>query len=393
MTHIRTPVPVSSTKAGWLIALIFLILSVLGAWAAIAEIDQIARAQGQIIASSRTQIIQAATDGVLERMEIHEGQAVRKGQPLAQLEQEQYSAAVADSRAKVAALKAALARLQAEVFNRPLSFPAAARAYPAFIENQTELFHRRQAALRAEIAALEESLTLIREELDLADKLLSSGDIGKAEVIRLQKQAADLKGQITNRRNKYFQDAQEQMTRAEEELATQEQALAERSVNLDRTLITAPADGLVRNISITTLGARVRPGDVIMELLPTGSQLVLEAKLKPADIAVVRKGLPATVKLDAFDYSIYGVLKGEVAYVSPDALTEKTPQGEAIYYRVHVTIDEASLRERNRRHANKPIEIQPGMTATADITTGSQTVLQYLTKPITKTLAESLGER
>lgn len=386
------PLP-STRKAGWLIALTFLVLVVLGSWAASAELDQLARAQGQVIASARTQVIQAATDGVLERLEVREGQAVRQGQLLARLERGQYQAAVADSRAKVAALKAALARLQAEVFARPLAFPAAVRAYPAFVDNQTELFQRRQAALHAEIAAFEESLALTHRELGLAEKLLATGDIGQADVIRLQKQAADLKGQITNRRNKYFQEAQEQMTRAEEELATQEQMLAERSVNLERTAIIAPADGLVRNIAITTPGARLRPGDVVMEILPTGGKLILEAKLKPADIAVIRKGLPAAIKLDAFDYSIYGVLIGQVAYISPDALTERTPQGDAVYYRVHLEMDEALLAERNRRHPARPIEIQPGMIATVEITTGRQTVLQYLTKPVTKTLSESLGER
>jgi HlyD family type I secretion membrane fusion protein len=183
------------------------------------------------------------------------------------------------------------------------------------------------------------------------------------------------------------------MTKAEEDLATQEQVLAERTSTYERTEITAPADGLVKNIQMTTPGAKVRPGDVIMELLPTDSALVVEAKLKPADIAFVRKDLPAAIKLDAFDYSIYGVLHGKVVYISPDALTEKTQAGEHVYYRTHIRIDEAALEERNRVHPGRPVEIQPGMTATVEIRTGSQTVLAYLTKPVTKTLTESLGER
>ena len=140
-------------------------------------------------------------------------------------------------------------------------------------------------------------------------------------------------------------------------------------------------------------GAKVRPGDVIMELLPTGSDLIVEAKLKPADIAFVREGLPAAVKLDAFDYSIYGALKGKVRYISPDALSEKTQNGDAIYYRVQIGLDPAALAQRNLERSGKPIEIQPGMTATVEIVTGQQTVLKYLTKPVTKTLSESLGER
>ena len=377
----------------WLILLVFIVVAVLGTWAGLSNLDQIARAQGQVIATSRTQVIQSANDGVIESLLVREGENVKKGQVLARLDRSQAEAAWRDSLGKVAALKAALIRLQAEVFNRPLAFTADVRAHPAFVQNQTELFQRRQGAIRAEVAALQESLGLVREELALSEKLLATGDIGQAEVIRLQKQVADLKGQITNRRNKYFQDAQAEMTKAEEDLSTQQQALAERTAVYERTEITAPADGLVNTIQLTTPGAKVRPGDVIMELLPTGSALIVEAKLKPVDIAYIRKGLPAAIKLDAFDYSIYGVLRGQVIYISPDALFEKTQHGDQAYFRVHIGIDEAALATRNREHPGKPVAIQPGMTATVDITTGSQSVLAYITKPITKTLAESLSER
>ena len=293
----------------------------------------------------------------------------------------------------MAALKAALVRLHAEVFGRPLEFPANVRAHPAFVANQTELFQRRQKALKAEIDALEDSLHLVKEELNLSLPLLATGDIGKTEIIRLQRQVAEISGQITNRRNKYFQDAQAEMTKAEEDLATQEQALAERTATYERTEILAPADGLVKSIQMTTPGAKVRPGDVVMELLPTDSALVVEAKLKPADIAFVRNGLPAAIKLDAFDYSIYGVLRGKVTYISPDALTEKTLAGDHVHYRVHIRINQDELTQRNREQSGKPVEVQPGMTATVEIHTGSQTVLAYLTKPVTKTFSESLNER
>ena len=130
-----------------------------------------------------------------------------------------------------------------------------------------------------------------------------------------------------------------------------------------------------------------------MELLPTDSALIVEAKFKPMDIAFITKDLPAAVKLDAFDYSIYGSLKGNVVYISPDTLMERTQAGDSFYYRVHILIDEAALAQRNLERKGKPVEIQPGMTATVEIQTGSQTVLSYFTKPITKTLNTSLGER
>lgn len=377
----------------WLILLALLIIAALLAWAALSDIEQVARAQGQVIASARTQIIQSANDGVIEAVLVQEGQRVKKGQVLARLDRSQVEAAYLDSLGKVAALKAASIRLQAEVFGRPLEFPDSVRTHPAVVANQTELFQRRQRALKAEIRNFEDSLALVEEELDLSMPLLASGDIGKTEVIRLQRQKSELNGQITNRRNKYFQDAQAEMTKVEEDLATQEQMLAERRAVFERTEILAPADGLVKNIQITTPGAKVRPADVVMELLPTDSALVVEAKLRPADIAYVRHGLPAAIKLDAFDYSIYGVLRGQVVYISPDALTEKTQAGEHAYYRVLVRINEEALSQRNRESSGKSVEIQPGMTSTVEISTGTQTVLSYLTKPVTKTFSESLGER
>ena len=383
----------SAPRSLRLIVLLSIVVSVLVGWASVSELDQIARAQGQVIASARTQVIQSAIDGIIEGVLVHEGQRVKKGEILIRLDRSQADAARQDSLGKVAALKAALIRLQAEVFNRPLKFPDDVRAYPEFVTNQSELFKRRQQALHAEIDALEESLKLVRQELTLSEKLAATGDIGQAEIIRLQRQVADLKGQITNRRNKYFQDAQEQMTKAEEDLATQEQSLAERTTLYERTEIVAPADGLVKNIQLTTPGAKVRPGDVILELLPTGGELIVEARLKPADIAYLHVGLPAAIKLDAFDYSIYGVLQGTVSYISPDALTEKTAQGEHAYYRVQIRVAELALAERNRSQPGKAVEIQPGMTATVDIRTGRHTVLAYLTKPITKTMSESMGER
>lgn len=382
---------VKSSQMTILMVGMLLIVSI--GWAGFSEIEQIARASGQVIASSRTQVIQSANDGVIEALLVREGQRVKKGDVLAKLDRSQAEAAYQDSLAKVAALKATLIRLQSEVFNRPLVFPEGVQEYPAFVANQTELFQRRQKAVHAEISALEESLRLIRDELILTKPLLETGDVGKAEVLRLERQVAEINGQITNRRNKYFQDAQAEMTKVEEDLATQEQVLAERKATYDRTEISASADGLVKNIQITTPGAKVRPGDVVMELLPTDSTLIVETKLRPADIAFVRKGLPAAIKLDAFDYTIYGVLHGEVGYISPDALAEKTSAGEHAYYRVQIFIDQNAVVERNKSHSGKPIEIQPGMTAVVEIRTGSESLLRYLTKPVTKTLSESLGER
>ncbi|MDD5716940.1 MAG: HlyD family efflux transporter periplasmic adaptor subunit [Sulfuricurvum sp.] len=358
-------------------------------WASNARIDQISHAQGQVIASAKTQEIQSANDGVIEKIYVREGQKVKKGERLAVLERSQSQASYDDSRAKVAALQAALTRLRAEVYGKELTFSPLAKMYPEFVDNQTALFHRRQQALNDEISALNESLKLAQDELNLNLPLLENGDIGATEIIRIKRQIADLKGQISNKRNKYFQDSQAEMTKAEEELSTKEQELNDRTITLERTVINAPMDAIVKNIILTTQGARVRPGDVILELVPSGDRLIIEAKLSPADISFIKAGQKAAIKLDAYDYSIYGIFEGKVSYISPDTLIEKTAQGDKYYFRVQLSLDQNELISKS----GKKIEIAPGMSAQVDIITGNRSVLTYLAKPMVKTLGESFHER
>ncbi len=375
------------------IFLVFLALFVLiipfVSWANYAELEQISHATGNVIATTKTQEIQSANDGVIEDILVSEGQHVKKGDLLIRLEKSQYKAAYDSTIAKVAALQATLVRLRAEVYGKPLIFPAIVKEFPEFVSTQTELFHRRQLALNDEISAINDSLVLAQHELDLNLPLVKSGDVGAAEVIKLKRQIADLKGQMLNKKNKYFQDSQAEMTKAEEELSTKEQELADKSVTLDRSVIVASMDAIVKNIVITTKGAKVKPGDVILELVPSGDELIVEAKLNPADISFVKVGQKAAVKLDAYDYSIYGIFNGKVKYISPDTLVEKTSQGDRYTFRVWISLDTKELMAKN----GKTIEIAPGMTTQVDIVTGSRTVLSYLTKPITKTLSESFHER
>lgn len=362
-------------------------------WASIFKIIQTARAQGQVIAIARTQVIQAAIDGVIQAVLVQEGQIVKKGDILVRMDDQQVEAGLTESQSKVAALQATLVRLRTEVLDRPLNFPKSLANYPQFVSNQVELYQRRKEALDADLASLTKNLQLVNKELTLNQGLLKTGDVGQADIIRLERQAAEINGQLQARKNKFFQDAQTDMTKAEEELSTQESILSDRKSVYERAIILAPADGLVKNIQITTPGARVRPGDIILELVPTSGEFVVEAKLKPADIAVIRSGLPCQIKLDAYDYSVYGSLTGKVKYISPDALTEKTPQGEVTYYRVQISIDYDGLTQHNTDNPDLEIEIQPGMTGTVEIETGTHTVMSYLTKPITKTVNEALTER
>jgi membrane fusion protein, adhesin transport system len=384
-THLLPP----PTRARWILRISMLCFFVLLLWAWLSEIEQISRAPGQVIASARTQTVQAPDGGVLEKLLVREGDAVKKGQVLAILERSRAQAAVNDTQAKVAAFKITLARLSAEVYGRPLRFSPDLLKYKEYIQNQSDLYTQRQRALNEEVKALQDSLDLAKDELDMNMPLLKSGDVSRADVLRLQRQVTEIQSQITNKRNKYFQDAQAEMTKTQEDLRTQEEAFADRSQLLEHTELLAPLNGIVKNIKMNTEGGVLRAGEELMQLLPTESDLIIEAKLKPSDVTFIKVGLPATVKLDAYDYAIFGTLRGSVSYISADTLSEDTRQGEQIYYRVQVRISEREFKGKNAQS----IDVRPGLTCTVEIRTGERSVLSYLTKPITKTFSEGMRER
>ena len=363
-------------------------ITLLVVWSAFGMIDQVTRAQGQVIAVARTQSVQATDGGVVFEIHVKEGQAVERGQLLVTLEKGRAQVAVDDSRAKVAALKITLARLNAEVYGYPLKFGHELHGFPQYIRNQKDLYAKRKSAIDQDLESLTDMLGFAKQELEMNRTLEKTGDVSKAEILKLQRGVADIQAQINNKRNKYFQEALAEMTKAQEDLNTQQEQLEDRSQLLEHTELTAPSDGIVKNIKITTIGGVVRAGDLVLEILPIGN-LIVEAKVTPTDIAFVKPGQPASVKLDAYDYSIYGVLKGHVDYLSPDTLLDETKQGAIPYYRVHVVLDETQFHGKK----SKQIDVRPGMTATVEIKAMDRTILSYLTKPITKTFSESMGER
>lgn len=376
-------------RARWSLWLMWLSLVGMVAWASVAEIDQVTRAQAQLIAAARTQLVQSPDGGVITKLHVREGDEVKAGQLLVTLEKERAKAAVSDSSSKVAALRITLARLQAEVYQRPLRFDPELQPYSEFIRNQTDLYNRRRQAIDDDLTALQNMLVLAESELAINRKLEATGDVSRAEILRLQRSVADLRAQQANKRNKYFQDAQAEMTKAQEELNTQTEMLRDRTQVLEQTELRAPMDGIVNNIKVNTQGGVVRPGDTVMELSPTGADLIAEAKVTTADIAFLAVGQKASVKLDAFDSSIFGSMSGVVEYISPDVLTEQTQHGPMYYYRVHIRITGSEFKGERASQ----IQVRPGLTAQVDIKAMDRTVLSYLTKPIIKTLNESMGER
>lgn len=383
LASIRLSTWIIITSAASVLAFLF--------WASWAEIDQISRASGKVIPIGKIQVIQSVDGGVIEEMRVREGDIVRKGELLVRIDRVKVQAAVAESRAKVAAFKSIMARIEAELYDRPLSFPADVRAYPEFVSNQTALFTKRRFAITSEIAALESIKRLMQQELELNLPLVSSGDVARAEIIRMQRGIADIQGQIVNKRSKYQQDLQAEFAKVEEDLVSAEQILAQRVDALAATELRAPSNGIVKNVRLTTVGAVLRPGDEVMQIVPTGERLIVEAQGAPRDIAFIKVGQTASVKFDTYDSAIYGSGVGVVTYVSPDTLVEQRPDGQSMtYYRINLDVD---IREMRPHKAGERIVIQPGMTVTAEIKTGQNTVMRYLTKPILKTVAESFGER
>lgn len=372
-----------------LLWLIIAILIIFVTWASLSNIDQVTRAQGQVIASSRTQVIQSSDGGIIQELLVKEGDMVKKDDILLRFDKAKVEAAFLETRSKAVALKASQARLNAEIFGGAPKFPLDIKFYPQFKENQLMLLNKRRTAISEDIGASEKMLALAKRELNMSMPLLRTGDVSMSDILKLQRQVADLEAQITNKRNKYFQDNQTELSKVGEDLASAEQQLAQRKDQLEHIEIKSPTNGIVKNVRITTLGGVIKSSEEVMQIVPIEDNLVIEAKIKPSDVAFLKIGLPANVKIDAYDYTIYGSLNGKLIYLSADTISEDLKQGELPYYRIQVQTE-------GKRFSNRPndqLEIQPGMTSTVEIKTGSNTILKYLMKPVIKTLNESLGER
>lgn len=381
----------STRTSTWVIITIAVSIVVFIAWSLWAELDQITRAPGRVIPIGRVQIVQSADGGVITEIRVREGDKVRRGQLLVVLDKVKLEAAVTEARAKVASLQSSMARIQAELYDRPLTFPADLNGYPDFVANQRELYFKRRAAQQSDLSALRSMKALMQQELDMNMPLLKSGDVARSEIIRMQRGIVDVDGQISGKQAKYIADLQTEYAKTDEDLVTAQQVLAQRADSLKATDLVAPTDGIVKNVRLTTVGAVLRPGDEVLQIVPSGERLIIEAQVSPKDIAFVKAGQRASVKFDAYDSAIYGAGHGRVTYISPDTLTEQRPDGQqATYYRVNLEADASNL---HPRHPGEKIEIQPGMTVVAEIITGKNTVFRYLTKPITKTTSESMSER
>jgi adhesin transport system membrane fusion protein len=379
---------VSGGRGLFYLLLLGLVLFV--AWASFFEIDQAVRAQGKIIPIARTQVIQVADGGVLESLNVQEGDKVFKGQDLAVLEKERVNASYEETRSKVADLEVALIRAQAEGLNKEPDYSGINREYAGLIQVQQNLYLQNSISIQDELITLQGALDLATEEFNMNKTLFESGDISRLDVMRSQRELNDLKGKQLKIRNDYLQRARKEATELEGQLASARFKLEERKSVLDHTVLIAPVDGVVKYLKVTTIGGVLRAGDELMHISPTDGDIVVEMKLKPVDIGQLKLGLPVTVKLDAYDPSIFGGITGELVYISSDTLTEQVGEKTMTHYRGHIRLDPQELQ------GNEKIQIgqlKQGMTATVDIRTGTRTVLEFMAKPIFRAFSGALIQK
>jgi len=375
-----------------------LVLYVIGAvllcgftWAHFARVEEITQGEGKIISKSREQIIKSLEGGIIDDMLVREGDIVEKGQPLLKINPIRAQSTYQEMHTKLMGLTAMMARLQAEAYQLPLAFPEEVRDQPLMIEQETNAYKARKQALDDSVRALEHSHALIMKEIALAEPLAARGLLSEVEILRMRRQANDLKIQMVERRNRYQGDANAELVKIELEVAQVTESLVGRKDVLERTTINAPVRGTVKNVRASTIGGVIQPGEDILEIVPLEDQLIVEGQIKPQDVAFLRPGLPATVKVSAYDFGIYGGLKGTVMHISPDTLQDdkKLAAGrpDATYYRVQILTETSWLEK-----GEKKLPIIPGMTATVEIRTGEKTILDYLLKPVFKA-QEAFRER
>lgn len=410
----------------WAILGFFIIMI---AWAALAEIDEVTRGDGKAIPSSRLQKIQNLEGGIVAEVFVHEGEVVNVGAPLLRLDDTRFRSNAGESEADRLALEARIQRLTAQVEGKEtltLSPHIMAKS-PDIANGELELFASVNKRIQSELSGLNEqlvqkkqelldyqakaeqyrrSLGLLQQEISMSEPLVAKGAISKVEVLRLRRSEVETRGQLESvtlavpraeaalkeidskmgeARGRYRSEALSQLNEARTDLSKTEASGKAIEDRVNRTLVTSPVRGIVQQLMVNTIGGVIQPGNDIVEIVPLDDTLLVEAKIRPQDIAFLRPGQEAIVKFTAYDYTIYGGLKAKLEQISPDTVTDK--EGKSFYV--------IRLRtEKNHLGSDEnPLIIIPGMVASVDIITGKKTILAYLLKPILRARAEAFRER
>ncbi len=358
----------------------FIFLGVMLVWANFLEIDQAVHAQGSVTSFTRTQVIQVVDGGVLEKLLVREGQSVKAGQLLAVLEKERASAGVDEGASRLAYLNVALIRAQAQTAQTPPDFSRIDKKFNNFVQEQQRLYAVKKKVFETESDAIRTMLILAKDEFSINEKLSQTGDVSQLDLIRARRQVSELEGKLAALHNKFISDAQEEAAKIMSDQDAQKYRLQEKQSILDHSDLLSPLDGVVKSLRTTTVGGVLRAGDEIMQISPSDEELVVEAKVNPADIGLLRLNLPVQIRVDAFDYTIYGGLTGSMTYISSDTLVEQQASGQSSSsYRVQVRLDPKQVNPKLLL-----TDLKPGMTVGLDIMTGKRSVLSYVFKPITR---------
>ncbi|MCV2366335.1 HlyD family efflux transporter periplasmic adaptor subunit [Paucibacter sp. DJ1R-11] len=374
-------------RVTWALYLLLAALVTAVVWAAFTEVDQLSRSEGVIVPDGREQVIASAEIGILRELLVREGDRVEKDQVLAKLDPTRVEAQQNEGQVKRLASRATVARLTAEATSKPLQFPAELNAVPAIVAAEAAAYAARQRLLDEAVASIERSIGMLGRELKVSQDMAAKGLMSNVEVMHLSRQVNELQQQRSERISRFRQEASSELVRLQNELAMQDEQMVVRDDALKRTVLTSPVRGMVKNIRANTVGGVITTGSPIMEIVPLTDAVLIETKIKPAEVGYLAVGMPAKIKLQGFDYNVYGGLEGRVEYISPDALGEADKTGAGRYYRTLVRSERNNL-----RYKGETVAVIPGMSATVEIKTGERSVLSFLLRPVLKT-REALSER
>ncbi|MFP0196743.1 MULTISPECIES: HlyD family type I secretion periplasmic adaptor subunit [Pseudomonas] len=398
-------------------------------WANFAVIDEVTKGDGKAIPSSKIQKIQNLEGGIVSELFVKEGQIVEAGAPLVRLDDTRFASNVGETEADRLSMLLRVERLSAEVDDRPLNFPEdVLKAVPGQAKSEESLYISRRQQLHDEIGGLQEQLIqrqqelreftskqaqyrqqlgLQRQEINMSEPLVAQGAVSPVEVLRLKRAEVETRGQldattlaipraesaikevqrkIDETRGKFRSEALTQLNEARTDLNKAQATGKALEDRVSRTLVTSPVRGIVNKMLVNTIGGVIQPGSDLLEIVPLDDTLLVEAKIRPQDIAFLHPGQEATVKFTAYDYTIYGGLKAKLEQIGADTITDEDKK--TTYYVIKLRTERSHLGT-----DEKPLLIIPGMVASVDIITGKKTVLSYLLKPIIRARAEALHER
>ncbi len=377
-----------TSRGANLILYLLLALILIGiTWAHFAVLDEVTEGQGKVIPSSKIKVIQNLEGGIVKSLLVREGETVKKGQVLMRLEDTRFKSEFREKYSNYLVLLAEISRLKAESQGKKsITYPELVKKdAPDLVKQENALFDNRQKDLEDGIKVMKDSLALAQKELDITKPLADEQVVSKIELFRLQREVNELKGRMRDERGNFQAEAHSELNHKRASMEGLKESLLAIRDRMQRTTVVSPVEGIVKQINTNTIGGVIKPGMDIMEIVPLEDTLLVEANVKPADIAFIHPGDAATVKISAYDFAIYGGLDAKVESISADTITDEYGNS---FYRVLVRTDKNYLGKKN-----DPLPIIPGMTASVNIITGHKSVLTYLMKPLLRAKAKALSER